>query len=373
MERILIAYPHTEWLKAALTVLNEREIVTFESYSKALEHVTKGPVYGTVCCGLSDKLSPQIFEKALERNARTRLIGIVRNLDQVNQFAQEWRKGHKDQELEMLADPLVVAEVLKIFPPQSTVIEGFLDERCASNDWPVLIEGEPGTGKKRLAAQIHRLSSRSKAEFRIVQCDERPVEGRLFARCKSPGCGAGPPEDSTVEQAEGGTVILAGVEQLQSASQLLLLELLEQQLTPAGSRIGRMDVRIIATANRSLRTVLDDLIRSDLFYALSANYIRLQPMRERPEDLERLAVEFVKRFRQETRDPDLIAGAAGAGLEDLFSPHAVSILRSYPWPDNIPELKFALQYAFLRTRDQIDASHLPPWIVNRAARIGHCR
>lgn len=398
MERILIVYPHAQWLKAASALLKGRDFQTFEDYAKALEHLDTSPAYAVVCCGLDDRLAVRIFEKALERNEQARLIGIIRNKDQVKEFALKWKKARQPeflgetftvsdfQQLQLIKKlPHDESEILStksaqndlpLFHQPSQSKPDDLAAKSAENDFPVLIEGEPGTGKRTVAFHIHRLSMRGKARmpFRIVHCSEASIAGCLFGDSYTQSADQAQARPSPVEQAEGGTIILAGAEQLSNASQLALLEFLEGvSLGIAQLPLGRAippDVRVIATCNRALRPTLDRGFRSDLFYGLSSNYIRLLSLRERPDEIDGLVSGFLKSIR--SRNRGLEAGVADNSGESSsqFSPRAKAILRSYQWPGNIRELQFVIQYAALRATGQIDVAHLPPWVVNSTGRTG---
>ena len=363
--------------------LKGHEVEVIKKYPLALKHLEANRPYYAVCCGLDDRHTIPIFEKAFELSHETRLIPIAKGLDEVVDFAKAWDSdlARKEKEVpigkEWLQDPLQTYEILRLFPQTSEWICSELAANAAANDRPVLFEGEPGTGKKTLAQEIHRLSQRGKAgaACRVLHCDSGAVQDQLVGVLQSNASGVLAPTVSSVELVEGGTLILAGIEHLQRPAQLALLELLEDPamifIRPGSRNRISVDVRIIATANCFLRPLLDDLFDGDLFYRLSLNYIRVPALRQQPDLVERLARKFLERLRAEPTKPMTAQpppSQAGASAAEPFSPGALRVLKLYSWPRNIGELKSAMHYAALRAPSQIDVTHLPPWIVNAAGR-----
>jgi transcriptional regulator with AAA-type ATPase domain len=387
MERVLVIYHHREWMEPALRFLQGRKVTTLADYSATLEHLKKSEPYDAVCCGWDKKFTIPIFAKALERSAQTRCIAIgsskPEERDWIEEFAKAWNADEalKKKPFEkkwLLPDPFTSHDFRNLFPP---TVEGLISElssNAAVNDRPVLIEGEPGTGKKTLALEIHRLSQRGQtsAVSKIVHCDAGTSTEQLLGALQHSTSDQPTLTVSSLELAEGGTLILAGVEHLRRPAQATLLELLEDPamtfIRPGSRNRISADVRVIATANLLLRPFLDDLFSSELFYRLSSNYIRLPALRERPMLVERLAGDLLRRLRSRAANAAVSQSvpSQSPAAEGPFSPEALRVLNLYPWPNNLRELKFVIEYAALRAPapEQIDLLHLPPWLVNAADR-----
>lgn len=195
---------------------------------------------------------------------------------------------------------------------------------------PVLLMGEPGTGKARAAEALHRGGSRAGAPLVRVNCSAIPrgrLEAELFGEERD-GENARP---GLLELADGGTAVLAGVAALDSSSQMGLLRLLlEGVIQRAGSsRSRRVDVRVIATSSEDLAPlVAARRFREDLFFRLAVMRITLPALRERQEDIPLLAMLFLQHMAMEGGHP---AVRFGAGVLER--------MRAYRWPGNVRELR----------------------------------
>ena len=217
----------------------------------------------------------------------------------------------------------------------------------SSSEATVLIEGETGTGKELLAEEIHNNSPRKKGPFIVADCGAIPenlMESELFGHVKGSYTGAHADRTGAFELAGGGTLFLDEVGELSAAAQPKLLRALEnRQVKPVGSgRYRPIDVRIIAATNRDLRLgVNEGTFRADLFYRLSVVRLRLPPLRERPEDVEALAVMFMKEYWEQM--------GRGATPPPL-SPETVQRLVSHRWPGNVRELRNFMERVVVLTR-----------------------
>jgi len=206
----------------------------------------------------------------------------------------------------------------------------------ANSEATVLIEGETGTGKEVLAEEIHGNSPRKKGPFIVADCGAIPehlMESELFGHVKGSFTSAHADRAGAFELADGGTLFLDEVGELSASAQPKLLRALEnRQVKPVGSgRYKPISVRIIAATNRDLRLAVNEsTFRADLFYRLSVVRLRLPPLRERPEDVEALAEQFMKEFwersGQATPPPPLTR-------------ETVQRLVGHRWPGNIRELR----------------------------------
>ena len=222
----------------------------------------------------------------------------------------------------------------------------------AESDVPVVLAGESGTGKEVYARFIHARSKRSAGPFIAVNCaaiPEQMLEALLFGHEKGAFTGAQARSTGKFVQANGGTILLDEITEMDLSLQAKLLRVLqEREVEPLGaSKPVALDVRVLATSNRDLeQTVRDGKFREDLYYRLSVFPLQIPPLRDRPGDVVALARRFV---------------AARGGAHSL-SDAALSRLVSYPWPGNVRELENAMQRALLLcdAGGVIEPRHLVP-------------
>jgi NtrC-family two-component system response regulator AlgB len=225
-------------------------------------------------------------------------------------------------------------------PKLRSVLE--IASKAATSDAPVLLRGESGTGKSVLARSIHSMSYRRERPFVVVNCptlSEELLASELFGHAKGAFTGAVRDQAGRVEAAEGGTLFLDEIGEISPALQAKLLRFLEEK---EFERLGenktrRADVRTVAATNRNLDDhVQKGLFREDLLYRLNVIDLQLPALRERREDILRLARRFLafsaKAARR--RPPELSKAAEEA-------------LLSYAWPGNIRELRNAIERAVI--------------------------
>jgi DNA-binding NtrC family response regulator len=198
----------------------------------------------------------------------------------------------------------------------------------APHEAPVLIMGEPGTGREAFARYIHSLSPRSGGQF-VTAVAGALTEGDLEANLYGVGDG-GEPRKGVLEQAEGGTLYVNGLEDLSTAAQRLLLAAIDtgSYLRKSGTAPLRLDARIISSAQPGFETRGAEPFRIDLLSHLNVLALRVPPLREYAEDVPELLRYYVDRLVDEERLPFRRFGVA-----------AQNRLRNYPWPGNIRELK----------------------------------
>jgi two-component system, NtrC family, nitrogen regulation response regulator NtrX len=209
---------------------------------------------------------------------------------------------------------------------------------AAPTNGRVLISGENGTGKELVARQIHTLSHRRNGPFIEVNCAAIPeelIESELFGHVKGAFTGAIADRRGKFEAATGGTLFLDEVADMSMKTQAKVLRVLQEQvLEPVGGQGSvKVDVRVIAATNKDLGDeIRSGRFREDLFFRLNVIPIAVPPLRERGEDVLRLAEHFVAEFASEYgRRPK------------RFSPEAMPVLRAYRWPGNVRELRNVIE------------------------------
>lgn len=230
-----------------------------------------------------------------------------------------------------------------------------LIEQVADTRATVLITGESGTGKELVADALVALSSRSDKPFVKVHAaslSSSLLEDELFGHEKGAFTGAVSMKKGRFELADGGTIFLDEIGEIDSATQVKLLRVLQEREFErvGGEKPISVDVRVICATNRNLlEEVKKGNFREDLYYRLNVVHIEVPPLRERKEDIDLLAVSFLETFNSE--DKRKIEG---------FTPAAKKALMSYSWPGNIRELKNAIESAVVLARGKnIDKDDLP--------------
>jgi DNA-binding NtrC family response regulator len=210
-------------------------------------------------------------------------------------------------------------------------------------DASVLIEGETGTGKELVARELHYASARRDKPFVPVNCGALPdslLEAELFGHRRGAFTDARSSEQGLVEYARGGTLFLDEIDSLSPRAQTTLLRFLQSgEFRVVGERAVRTaDVRVLAATNCALLSAIEQgCFRRDLYYRLSSLQLTLPPLRERGEDLQRLAVHL------------LGEATARAGLPDcVWAPEALQALSCHHWPGNVRELENVILRACVR-------------------------
>jgi len=211
-------------------------------------------------------------------------------------------------------------------------------ERAATSEMTVLLEGETGTGKGKVAEAIHRGGPRAKKPFLVVDCGAIPanlLESELFGHEKNAFTGAVERRVGVFEEAGGGTIFLDEIGEMPIELQPKLLRVLEsKEIRRVGSNHHqKVDVRIVAATNRDLRSEVNEgRFRSDLYFRLAVLRIGLPPLRERPDDMPALAEGLLRSIGAK---PDEVAA--------LCTPEFFAGLRRAAWPGNVRELRNHLE------------------------------
>jgi len=210
----------------------------------------------------------------------------------------------------------------------------------ASTQSTVLIYGESGTGKELVARAVHVCSPRANEPFVSINCGAFPetlLESELFGYVKGAFTGANQNKRGLFEVADGGTIFLDEIGEMNLTMQVKLLRVLQERcVRPVGGTDEiPMDVRVIAATNRDLeRQVAENTFREDLYYRLSVIPITVPPLRERSEDIPLLVSHFLKKY----------ARSAGKNISRT-NPDSLSRLANYDWPGNVRQLENAIERA----------------------------
>lgn len=229
----------------------------------------------------------------------------------------------------------------------------------------ILIYGETGTGKGLVSRIIHQMSARAKKEFVDINCAAIPsdlLESELFGHEKGAFTGADVRKTGLVEAADGGSIFLDEIREMEPTLQAKLLSFLDsRQFRRVGAvRPTSVDVRLIAATNKILlREVSEGNFREDLYYRLQAVAVNIPPLRERGTDVLHLAERFITKFNRQYQSH--ING---------ITTEAKDIMLSYPWPGNVRELGNLIEkICIIEDDEQISPDHMPDRIL-RTVRAG---
>lgn len=215
-----------------------------------------------------------------------------------------------------------------------------LSQRVAASDVTVMIGGESGTGKEVLARFVHEHSERAEGPFVAINCaaiPENMLEAALFGYEKGAFTGAYKSFPGKFEQAQGGTLLLDEISEMEIGLQAKLLRVLQEREVErlGGTASTPLDIRVLASTNRNIREeVSSGRFRQDLYYRLNVFPLNIPALRDRPDDIVPLAQYLARRHE------------GGASYPD-FSREAEQYLRSHVWPGNVRELENVIQRALI--------------------------
>jgi|ERR1043166_1459675 two-component system response regulator PilR (NtrC family) len=234
-------------------------------------------------------------------------------------------------------------------------------EAVAGEQSTILITGESGTGKELVARTIHELSERSDKPFCPINCGaltETLLESELFGYVKGAFTGANDSRPGIFEAADKGTIFLDEIGDMSLAMQVKILRVLQEQKV---RRVGaadetQVDTRVIAATHRELEPMVEEgTFRRDLFYRISVIPLRVPPLRERRDDIPRLAEHFMKKF------------SARSGKSVTLSDEALDLLTARPWNGNVRELEHTIERAVALTANN---QTIPPEYCEDGTRAG---
>src|SRR5215472_1888999 len=252
---------------------------------------------------------------------------VVRKELDVQQLRQE-NRSLREALGKRYQHPNVVAQSVKMQEVLATV------ERVAPTNSTVLLGGESGVGKDLIARAIHEKSRRPSGPFIKINSTAIPenlLESELFGYEKGAFTGATASKPGKFELADKGTIFLDEIGDVPPATQVKLLRVLQEREFErlGGTRVIKVDVRLIAATNRDLRAALEEgTFREDLYYRLNVIAIDIPPLRDHKDDIPALAEFFLERYARESGKP----------IRSI-APEAMRMLLDYHWPGNIRELQ----------------------------------
>ena len=321
-----------------------------------------------ICIMMTAYGSVDIAVEAMKRGAYD-FVTKPLNLDKVEMLIARALGARKlEQENRTLRQQVDERYGLENIIGESAALREVLDtiRQVAPSSANVLIEGESGTGKELAAHAIHNLSRRNKAKFVAVHCaalSPQLLESELFGHEKGAFTGAHERRIGRFEQANGGTIFLDEVAEIDPSTQVKLLRVMSEERAferVGGNQTLRADVRIIAATNKNLETLVrEGKFRDDLFFRLNVVRITMPPLRERKEDIPLLVRGFLRHFCK----------ANEKRLLDL-TPDAMDALLTYNWPGNVRELRTAIEHGVVMgTGPKITVRDLPTALRQAASAV----
>src|SRR5438874_1434483 len=361
-----------EDIGGAISVL-ERETVELlltdlrlggEDGMQLIERALKMP-HPPVCIMMTAYGSVDTAVEAMKREAYD-FVTKPLNLDKVEMLiARALQSRRMEQENRTLRQQIDERFGLENILGESLALREVLDtiRQVAPSSANVLIEGESGTGKELAAHAIHNLSRRNQSKFVVVHCaalSPTLLESELFGHERGAFTGAHERRIGRFEQANGGTIFLDEIGEIDPSTQVKLLRVMSEQRAferVGGTQTLRADVRLVAATNKNLeQLVRGGKFRDDLFFRLNVVRITMPPLRDRKEDIPLLVRGFLRHFCKVNDTP----------LVDL-TPDAMDALLTYNWPGNVRELRTAIEHGVVMTTGPKITVRDLPMAVRQAA------
>ena len=328
-----------------------------EDGMKLIDRALKMP-HAPICIMMTAYGSVDVAVEAMKRGAYD-FVTKPLNLDKVELLiARALQSRRLEQENRTLRQQVDERYGLENIWGDSAALHEVLDtiRQVAPSSANVLIEGESGTGKELAAHAIHNLSRRNEAKFVAVHCaalSPQLLESELFGHEKGAFTGAHERRIGRFEQANGGTIFLDEVAEIDPSTQVKLLRVISEERAferVGGNQTLRADVRLVAATNKNLEQLVHEgKFRDDLFFRLNVVRITMPPLRDRKEDIPLLVRGFLRHFSKLNDKP----------LVDLTS-DAMDALLSYNWPGNVRELRTAIEHGVvMATGPKITVRDLP--------------
>ncbi|MBM3847765.1 MAG: sigma-54-dependent Fis family transcriptional regulator [Verrucomicrobia bacterium] len=303
-----------------------------------------------VCILMTAYGSEELAVQAMKAGADDYIPKVRLQIDELEmRIGRAMRSQHLEQENTTLRKSVEAKFGLTNFIGSSVQMKEILETitQIAPSRTTVLVLGESGTGKELAARAIHQMSPRKDQPLVTVHCAALPanlLESELFGHEKGAFTGAHERRIGRFEQAQGGTVFLDEIGEIDANTQVKLLRFLsERTFERVGSgKTMTADVRIIAATNRDLASMVRaGTFREDLYYRLNVLPVKLPPLRDRKDDIPLMAHAFLKEFARENDKP----------VVD-FTVDAMEALLKYSWPGNVRELRAAVERAVVLCRGE---------------------
>jgi DNA-binding NtrC family response regulator len=280
----------------------------------------------------------------------------LRNALETRQLRREVKQARQER-----AEEFSFAQIIGESATMRKAIE--LAKRVAQSDVSsILLQGESGTGKDLFARAMHHASERSNAPYLAINCAALPanlIESELFGYEKGAFTDAKQRKEGLFEQAQGGTIFLDEIGEVEISLQAKLLRVLEENTfrRVGGLKDIPLDVRIIAASNRDLKRESEEArFRLDLYYRLSIIQIDIPPLRERSDDVLLLARHYIEKANQKRREKKL----RGLARE------VETIFKNYTWAGNVRELRNVIERAsILEDGEMVTTEHLPADLLGK--------
>ena len=348
--RLLIIGSLNGQIGAASRIAMQRgaKVIQAEGISQAMEVMRSGQGADLVMCDVAYDIEQLIASMKAER---IHLPVVACGVETDSRAAVAAIKAGAKEYLPLPPDAELIAAVLEavaaeqdalIFqdPAMDRVIQ--MAKKVAASQAGVLIVGESGTGKELIARYLHRNSPRKDKPFVPVNCAAIPgelLESELFGHEKGSFTGAIARRVGKFEEANGGTLLLDEISEMDLKLQAKLLRAIqEREIVRIGSNAAvKVDTRILATSNRNMEeTVKAGKFREDLYFRLNVVKLVMPPLRDRPKDIEVLAGHFARISAEEN----------GFALRRVSS-EAIAVLKTHNWPGNVRELENTMHRAVL--------------------------
>jgi two-component system response regulator HydG len=281
---------------------------------------------------------------------KEKILSVLKNALEKEQLLEENRSLKNE-----LGKPILQESIIFRSTAFREIYE--LTLQVAASEANILVLGESGTGKELIAGAIHYNSLRKERRFLSINCaalSETLLESQLFGHVRGAFTGAFTSQKGLLEEADGGTLFLDEIGDMSLSIQAKLLRVIqERDFIPVGATKAKSaNIRFVAATNKNLeREVQQGRFREDLYYRLNVINIPLPPLRDRSDDVEPLALHFLKKYSLKMKKQ--VTG---------LSPDALQLLCDYGWPGNIRELENVMERAVILARtSHVTPKELPIW------------
>ncbi|MBT3983625.1 MAG: sigma-54-dependent Fis family transcriptional regulator [Bacteriovoracaceae bacterium] len=300
--------------------------------------------------GILNKLEQPVRNMKLYLSAKNLNEALMKKIEEKERELKKQKEGPHAKRTSHLIEKTIIGNSIEIKEVISII------GKVAPTDSSILIQGKSGTGKELVAQKIHCNSLRKESPYVVVNCgalQDTLLESELFGHEKGSFTGAINTKVGLVEMADGGTLFLDEVGELSPAVQTKLLRFLQEgEAYRVGGRTPyRVNVRILSATNKDLKKEVDEgRFREDLYYRLNTIKIEVPSLKERGNDIQILAENFLNQ------------GKINEDFKSL-TPSAIKVIMDYDWPGNIRELQNAMERAYIMSEGKfIDDSHFPEQI-----------